>query len=494
MNYPAVRAGCVVVGLVLSACGRSQLPGGPEPALRPNLLLISIDTLRADHLGCYGAKRPTSPRLDRFASSAVRFEHAYAPAPWTLPSHAALLTGVHPYRLGMRDNTARLPSDVPTLAERLAEAGYQTAAIVDSRPGGYVGAARGFDRGFDEYLHHPGRGTPGSSPSLRDDVAVTVASAEAWLDRRDRKRPFFLFLHTKSVHAVPSAARCFDERCFPYDKPDPYRFRFLPEARATATWRSAELGSGQAFLWAHNREVLAGRRSPGAVTPPEAAQLEALYDAGVAYVDEHLGRFLERAEGSGLLAGTTVVITSDHGEAFGEHGLFMHQQVYEELLRVPLVVRLPGAARGRVEGRLVVLEDVAVTLAALAGLEARPPMTGRPLPLSETEPGAAVEADEPFFAYYLFGPRQPYRAFAVARGDLKLVAHTARPQGELDFELYDLRADPAERSPLATADPRLPELRALLERLLRQPPIGTPASLAAESGGGGAIEALPYIE
>ncbi len=464
--------------LSLGACA-------PEPARRPNLLLVSIDTLRADHLGCYGAERPTSPRLDRFAESAVRFEHAYAPAPWTLPSHAALLTGVHPYRLGLRDAAGTLPSDVPTLAERLSRSGYQTAAIVDSWPGGYVGAERGFGRGFGEYVHHPSLGRP-----LRDDVAVTVERAEAWLARRDRARPFFLFLHTKSVHAAPGATPCHDRRCFPYDKPDPYRFRFLPEAEATARWRSPELGKGQGYLWALNREILAGRLDPGAVPREEIAQLEALYDAGIAYLDEHLGLFLERAEESGQLDDTAIVLTSDHGEAFGEHGLFMHQQVYEELLRVPLLVRLPGGGPGWVEGRRVALEDVAATLAGLAGLADPGAMTGRPLPLDGS--AAGTSAEQPFLGYYLFGPRFDYRAFAVRQGDLKLVAQATRPEGELAHELYDLAADPGERSPLPAGDPRHAELAALLDRLLRQPPVGTPGRPA--EAGHGAVEALSYIE
>lgn len=453
-------------GLLAAACGGKPLP--------PNLILISIDTLRADHLGAHGYSRPTSPALDRFATEAWRVERALAPAPWTLPSHAAMLTGIHPYELGMRDSGSAVPAEAPVLAEALQAAGYQTAAFVDSHPKGFVGAERGFGRGFERFVHHPGDGQ-----TFRDDIAKTLEAAREWLGKRNRKKPFFLFLHTKSVHAVPSSWPCHDHRCFPYDKPDPYRFRFLADHEATAAWRSPERGQGQEYLWAINRDLLAGQ-SDATPKPADIEQLEALYDAGITYTDFHLGQFFAELEAQGLLQTTAILVTADHGEAFGEHRLFQHQEVFEPTLRVPLLLRLPGINPTRGTLPEATLEDIPPTLLELAGLEPPRGLSGISLlPATRHEPTARPEQ---YFAYYLFPPKFEYRAFALYRGGVKLVAEADLGQKVERVFLFELGQHGGDVKELPAGDPRWRAMTEALNEQRRKAPRFKPARVAGRAG------------
>ena len=178
--------GALLLGLAGAALAApAGAPGAPSAGAAPNVLLISIDTLRADHLGSYGYAKPTSPVLDALAARSVRFADAHAPTPWTLPSHAAMLTGRHPLELGILDKAGRIPDGAATVAERLGARGYQSAAFVDSGKGGNVGASRGFARGFDVFEHGP----HGGGGRFQHDVARTVDAGVAWLGRRDPARP-----------------------------------------------------------------------------------------------------------------------------------------------------------------------------------------------------------------------------------------------------------------------------------------------------------------
>jgi arylsulfatase A-like enzyme len=486
-------AAAAAAGATLLLAAGCAPPAPEAPPAPPNLLLISIDTLRADHLGCYGYRRDTSPRLDALAAESVRFTAAYAPAPWTLPSHASILTGMHPYELGFDNQWRTLPEETPVIAEPLARVGYRTAAFVDSQKNGFVGAGRGFGRGFDLYQHAPHR--QGGS---RFDMAATADAAIAWLDRQDRERPFFLFLHTKSVHAVPDGEACLDPRCFPYDKPEPYRFRYLSSAEASAEWTSPEDGSGQAYLWSQNAKILRGELDPAAYPGERIEVLKALYDAGIYYVDEHLGRLFDHLRQRGLDASTAIVLTSDHGEAFLDHSLFMHQEVYDSLLRVPLIVRLPatiGADGGRVVERQVTLADIAPTLLRLAGARIPEALTGRPLPLTAAAAETPAEARD-LFAYYLFPGKFTYQAFALRRGDLKLVVHNIDAPDRFRYEVYDTRLDPRELHPLAATE-RQGELRQALGRYLRQEPRAQGRELRSPASSGPThdiLRSLGYIE
>ncbi len=497
-----MRIQAAVLLLLAAACAPEpphSAPAGKTPAAPPNLLLISIDTLRADHLGCYGYPRDTSPRLDALAQASVRFAAAYAPAPWTLPSHAAMLTGMHPHDLGIDNQWRTLPAETAVVAESLAQAGYRTAAFVDSTPQGFVGAERGFSRGFESYRH-----APHQEGGQRFDMAKTVDAALTWLESHDRQQPFFLFLHTKSVHAVPHDDACLDPRCFPYDKPDPFRFRYVSSEAASWSWTSPEDGSAQAYLWSLNDKLLRGELDPETYPAERVAVLAALYDAGIYYVDLHLGRLLDELGRRGLDDNTAVVVTSDHGEAFLDHSLFMHQEVYDTLLKVPLIVRPPASVAGhagRVIDQPVALTDIVPTLLRLAGAEVPSrlpasggtPLTGRPLPLTASEVETAAETRE-LFAYYLFPGKFTYQGFALRRGDLKLVVHNLEAPDRFRHELYDIRQDPGELHPLAAAE-ITEEMRRSLRRRLRQEPVAQGEQLQQPAvPSEDIIRSLGYIE
>ncbi len=444
----------LLASLALGGSGCSP-DSAPEPAPRPspNLILISIDTLRADHLGAYGYSRPTSPRLDALAAESLLFTSAYAPAPWTLPSHAALLTGVHPWDLGFDNPRRTLPETVPTLAEGLAAHGYNTAAFVDSTLSGFVGADRGFDRGFDLYRHGP------HSPGARQrfDVASTVDAALSWLDGRDVDRPFFLFLHTKSVHALAAADPCRDERCLPYDQPEPHRLRFIDPETPSFRWRSEDgSAAAQAYLWTLNEKIVNGELDPRQYPRERLEVLIAAYDAGIRWVDDELGRLVDSLRARGRLSDTVLVVTSDHGESFLEEDLLLHQELAEATLRVPLIFRLPD--EDRVAGTssvFVALEDVTPTLLDLAGAAVPERVAGRPLPLD-----TASASPRDLFSYYLFPGRFRFQAFALQRGARRLV-------------IDNLTADGSQRTRwLGTGDAEREAVeRALFGRMRSQPAV-----------------------
>ncbi len=461
-----VTVGAVIVASV--SCGRQPSSGTTDQrqTARPNILLISIDTLRADHLGTYGYSRNTSPAIDAFARSSHVYSNAFAPSPWTLPSHAGMLTGAHPFDIGIHHWNSSLPENVPTMAAILNADGYQTAAFVDSGIEGFVGGGRGFARGFEAYHHAPFR----DDLDVKYDIAVSTELASSWLNARDDDRPFFLFLHTKSVHALPHDSPCLDHRCFPYDKPEPFRFRFVDEEQARFTWSDAEKGFGQAYLWSWNRTILSGKEDPKAFPASELHVLKGLYDGGVAYTDAFVGQLLSHLAALKLLENTLVIITSDHGEAFLEHNLFMHQEVYEQLLHVPLIVKLPGADRGNEISELVSILDIAPTVLRTAGIVPPSSMAGRALPL---EPVVSHE-NRWLFGYYLCPPSFNYKAFTVFNNDWKLVRHNFENVDQYADEFYTVQRGRHEARQSDLANEALIVLRHRLELRTQNEPKITP--------------------
>lgn len=397
---------------LLAAC-RPALPPSPGP----NAILISIDTLRADHLGCYGYPRPTSPNLDRFAAEGAIFERAVAESPWTMPSHASLLTGLAPSRHGMLDDMSKLADAIPTLAEQIRGAGVQTAAFVNTP---YLDANTGLMRGFDSARNF----------DIWDDRKQRMLSGEAmndaladWLDEHG-DRPFFAFFHTYDLHSdyLP-AARYRAELVRPYDG------RF--------DGRSKTLTG-----------IVLGRLHP---TPADIDHIRDLYDAALRQLDDNLGALFADLERRGLLDETLVIVTSDHGEEFFDHGNVGHgRSLYQEMVHVPLIVRGPGVSAGlRVEAP-VQLVDVAPTLLDWFGAQPLAAAEGRDLaPLwskAATQPSTA-----PRITCSEVGPRKAVRDFkshfvGVVEGDLKLVHDLATGRSLL----FDLRADPDEKRNLAS--------------------------------------------
>jgi arylsulfatase A-like enzyme len=324
-----LRFGLPAMLLLLVGCGGA--PKGPnaetaKPA-RPNVLLISLDTLRADHLGCYGYRKPYTPNLDRFAASGVRFTNCRCQTPWTLPSHMALFTSLLPTDNGVDGINKVLPSDVPTLAQLLRQEGYRTAALVND---GQMKRHWGFARGFQSWREFPVDTPAGSCPNI-------TAQAITWLQDNAGPSPFFLFLHYYDPHA-------------PYDAPGPYRRK-----------------TGATLTGPETRKLCEQYRTPAANLrePALLADLIAAYDAEIAWLDDELGKLL-----AAVPENTLVVIFSDHGEAFEEHGWMMHgATLYEEEVHVPLIVRLPdGGPKRKVVDDPVMLLDVAPTILARCGV------------------------------------------------------------------------------------------------------------------------------
>ena len=296
---------------------------------RPNVLLISLDTVRADHLGCLGYQKPITPNLDRFAQRSVLFSNCRSQAPWTLPSHMSLLTSMLPSHNGVDNLNKVLTADVATLTEILQQEGYRTAALVNN---GQMKAHWGFARGFDMWREFE-VDTPESNCE-----SITVAALD-WLRARQTDKPFFLFLHYYDAHD-------------PYEAPEAYRQ--LVGARL----------SGE-----QSRAICTAHRTPERnLADPRLKDVIAAYDAELAWLDHELGRLLAHVPPD-----TVIVIFSDHGEAFEEHGWMLHgATLYEEEIHVPLIVRLPEGHKGRIVNEPVMLLDVAPTVLALCGVQ--PPL------------------------------------------------------------------------------------------------------------------------
>lgn len=309
-----------------------------------SVILISIDSLRADRLGCYGNPRDTSPTLDRLAREGVRFDNAVSTTSWTLPSHMSLLTGRDVLSHGVIAETDQLPAGIPTLAQVLREAGRATAGIV-SAP--LLDSRFGFDRGFDLYDDQT-IPAPTSFDALRDEPAPVVERlAVDWL-REHAERPFFLFLHFWDVH-------------YDYIPPPPYDTLFDPNYAGSM--------SGRDFF--HDTAV--NRR----IAARDLEHIIALYDGEIRWVDDHIGRILSVVDGLGIAARTAIIVTADHGDEFFEHGFKGHgRTLYREVMQVPLIVRAPTAKPGTVVDAAVSLSDIMPTVLELAGLEIPPGMDG----------------------------------------------------------------------------------------------------------------------
>lgn len=298
-----IGAGALVVGVV------AMVAHGCQPRIHPgplNLVVVFIDTIRADHLGCYGHSRPTSPNIDRLAARGTRFGNAISQSSWTLPSAASLLTGLYPCRHQVIRKVARLPGWRETLAEVLRARGYRTAAVVSHS---LVSSDHHLDQGFDFFDESNVTGHTGiSSPG------VTAVALE-WL-RSNEHRPFFLFLHYFDPHFL-----YLEHEGFEFE--NPYRGFVKPEADF--------------------RTIQAQRRSLGF---RGMLCLRAQYDSEIAFTDHHVGLVLDEIERLGLGESTFLVVTGDHGEEFMEHGWLGHTvHLYEETIHVPLVLYHPALGR-----------------------------------------------------------------------------------------------------------------------------------------------------
>lgn len=462
---PALRAALAALPIAagLAACA-------PPPG--PNVVLISVDTLRADRVGAYGWPRPTTPSIDALARQGVTFTQAICHNTNTNPSHASILSGLHPRTHGNLDNYFMMIDDIDLLPEILRRRGYATAAFVS----GYTLKEKicRLDQGFDVYDDDfAGRERRGG---------MTTDRALAWLAARDRGRPFFLFVHLFDPHGPydPPAGAALPEFA-PQGPEQPVPLERIPK------YQRLPPGAPDAEVWTDLRLY------------------KARYEAEVAYADSQVGRLLEALRDPDLASRTVVVLTSDHGEALDErvHLLDHGGGIGDEEIRVPLVLRLPdGRLAGRRYDGQVQSMDIAPTLVRLAGAGAIAGAQGLDLldavdrDLPATHPDALIETRVIPYRWR-HRPYQLSRADtlkAVRRVDAKLVAFPG--PGRHYFEFYDLRADPNELIDRhATDADRAAPLHAALDGFLRLPARRNPIVDAnADSETREILRSLGYVD
>ena len=315
--------------------GTLACTGGANKQLPPSVLLVTIDTTRADVLGCYGGKPDTSPQLDAFAHEAVRFERAWTVAPLTLPAHASMLTGLVPSRHGVRDNGRNpLPPQAHTVAEIAAAGGVQTAAVLSAA---VLNKGFGLAQGFETYLAPGDVGGDVDTHFPSQSAGKTLEQVEDWLSSSDPGKGIFMWVHLWEPHA-------------------PYQ-------------------------------------------PPAEFQRSNPYLGEVAAADRAFGVLLDLFDQHGRTDSTTVIVTADHGEAFGEHGERTHGALcFNTTMQVPLMVRAPGQSPS-VDRRIASVVDVAPTILAALGMETPQAVDGADLLAADPHKGAYLESMQGWYAY-----------------------------------------------------------------------------------------------
>jgi arylsulfatase A-like enzyme len=414
---------CALASAALAGCTpQERLPSGP------NLLLITIDTLRADRLGHYGYERPTSPELDALAATSVVFDSAIAASPWTLPSFASIMTSALPATHGVTTYDSALAPSFPTLAETLRDAGYDTSAVACHI---YQGSRHGLHKGFvhfdEELIDTESNWSFAQSAEPVSDRGIAWIEAKAAArDALGDERPWFLWLHYFDVH----------DRYLPHDD-------------------FAELGQEEE---------------------------SELYDGEIAYTDRAIGRVLAALRAAGFESDTVVAMVADHGEEFHDHGKKLHgHTVYQELVRVPLLIRAPGVAASRVS-EPVHHVDLVPTFCQLLDVAPRGPQAGRSLvPLMRGGTGT------PRALVTQLSNSPHFEMDAVLHEGWKLIVHREKQSGAETLELYELATDPGEQQNRVDEEPeRVATLRALLDER-----IAAAAALGERYGGALSIGLSP---
>ena len=415
----AVGLGGIAVTRAIDALTTTRRP--------PSVVLILVDTLRADYLGAYGFDGPVSPNLDAFAGESVLFERAFSQAPWTKPSIASLFTSLQPethkvlshegkYGDAEHGSTEALPAEAATIAESFQAAGYATAAFV-ANP--WMLREHGFAQGFDVYDQHEGGLPPTTEAMLRP--------VRRWLAARKPGEPFFLYLHLMDVHG-------------PYDAPDAdyEAVRDSPGLGPAHTLTAEEMSGLRRYLlrarWVNGDDVRELRTWRGR------------YAAGVHAVDRQLGPFLEEMKQSRVLDESIVVVTADHGEELCDNGGWDHGfRLWDNQIRVPLLVHLPGGAgAGRRVEDVVSLIDLMPTLLAQGGIT--PPDAAQGHDFSSLLEGGA--GDGPGVSY-AGGVKWSPELHSLRAPDWKLI----RDGRAGPTQLFDLTTDPGEQHDVSQARP-----------------------------------------
>ena len=460
----------------------------------PNVVLLTLDACRADHLSGYGYDRPTTPHIDRIAAHGVLYEKAISAAVWTVPSHASLFTGRYLSGHGLYGRNLKLRSDIPTLAGFLGEQGYKTVGFTANA---LVGQATGLSRGFGHvqdvrniiqgerlagwqkkinalyrrayYGRNPSQGSwyDSGAKRLNYDMMRWIRAHSAG------EQPFFIFANYMETHLR-------------YDPPRAFRKRFLTPAQERR-WQEVNQNAWQYMSGAVT------------MTSDDWDILTALYDAELAYVDRRIGQIADFLREEGLWENTLFIVTSDHGENLGEHGLMDHQYcVYDTLARVPLVVCYPGGmAAGSREAALTQTLDIFPTVVDLLGIEA-PGLQGRSL-----RPEALAENGREFTVTEYLAPQlHSFRRENVAVDDkferqlraIRTQAYKYIWASDGRHELYHLAADPGERHNLIEAEPEIAQaLAQKLTQWLEQYEAEMPDEALEDEQIINRLEALGYI-
>ncbi|MFO7950885.1 MAG: sulfatase [Candidatus Fermentibacteraceae bacterium] len=415
-------AAFALLALLLAGCG------SPEPS-RPNVVLVIIDTLRADRLGCYGYGRDTSPGLDSLAAEGMRWTRVQGQSSWTLPAVTTILTGLSPRahgaRLNVRERTMWMVSpEAPTAASLLGNAGYRTLGLFNVV---LLSERMGFHRGFHRFhCSRAGHGMAGES----------VDRALAWLEgEAERDEPFLLVLHLFDPHS-------------PYDPPQPWDTLYASSSEGDTAWTFTPAGAVA--------DTTARKR------------LEDLYDGEIAWTDSQLSRLWAGIRGMGLADETLVLVTADHGEEFLEHGYVEHgRTLYQEITRVPMIASGPGIPSDSVGERVVSHLDLLPTILAAAGVEAPAGLPGRDLL------GAGPSKRRRLPASGLnTGP--PFRMAALRSGDRKVIWVPSADSAVM----YRLESDPLEQRPLPPDSALLAKLESYWATPRRHPPVRSEMDVA----------------
>jgi arylsulfatase A-like enzyme len=441
-------ASSIPLGLCQSSCSKKKLF---------NIILITLDTTRADHMSCYGYHRQTSPNLDKLAEESVLYTNAIAPASWTLPSHASLFTGKFTSSHGANYDPkgplvlsdaitglkkwesmrARgLAQNELTLADILRQRGFSTGAVVG---GPWLKKMFGLNKGFDYYDD-----TEISTDNGRLAVQVTD-SALKWIEK-ERNNKFFLFLNYFDPH-------------HPYGPPDGFALSFLPPAQY--------------------EELLRGRRTT-------TGEMIDLYDAEILYMDHYIGKLFQQLKSDNLFDEALIVITSDHGECFGEHGKFLHgDTLYQEEIHVPLFIKYPGKdVLPKRTDESVQLNDIMAIILDMLGIaipsgiqSGIPPHVGHPI-LAETYPLSYLSPDGKWRAIF--------------EGDFKFIWNS-----EGNHKLFNLKNDPREEKNLVDLDAErkkrmMSDIDRYLAKLPRPGPVS--ASQGVDEDTKNALKSLGYVK
>jgi arylsulfatase A-like enzyme len=454
LHTAASAVGAALCLLVTATAGCDRLVPAPEPPR--NLIVITFDTLRAGHVGAYGYDRNTTPNLDAFASESVLFETAYSQAASTVPALSSLMTSRYPHQTGVLETYKyAVPDDEITLAERMKENGFDTAAILGI---GVLMPTRRMDQGFDHYSY-----TLYTNKQYWKTAAEITDEAVEWLGE-SRERPFFLWLHYFEPHQ-------------PYDVvPVESRVRFLDVPSSHPMLEGVKPDSMQHTRIRHKIDA---------------------YDGALSHADSEFGRLMSEIRKLGLLDDSMIVVSADHGETLGEHGQHGHVfGLWEQVIRIPLVIRLPNVRPARVAGRVQHV-DVVPTVVREMGLstEDAPPFEGQALPLSRSDDRRfwvreKLEARDSFAETWY----RNHRAASLVTERWKFILDQPHDGTEVKTWLFDLDADPLELMNLVGEEAAVAEA---LERRLRDwmnEDFHTPDVIGKKGGELEMLKALGYVD